>query len=276
MKKIGLALITLMCLIMAFQPLQALAGDNSPVLNSISFKNGDIDNGFKSNKHEYSITLKDSSVSPTLKSYDVKGNADIFVTYNYDDTKHQTGLTVTLQYETGSTIYNFNYANPNDYAVNNNNLLESIYCPYGELSTPINDNDTAYKLYIPSDLTSLKITPITKDINAYCAPVELKLSDGQTTKITMICTASDGSKRDYSFDIKRVDKTTAQVKEEMARPDFTSFVDGTRIYQKPEFIITAVAVSGGIVLLIVFLKVTRRITVNPYDSEEKPFYSPVE
>ena len=276
MKKIGLVLICSVCICLMLQPLQAMAKDNTPVLRSIGFEHAEIDGEFNSDVHEYSLILEDNTVSPTLKSYSFKGDADIFVTYNYDNTNHQTGITVTLQYDTGSTIYNFTYANSADYVINNNNLLESVYCTYGELSPRLNDDDTAYKLYIPSDLTQLKITPVTKDVNAYCAPVEMTLSDGQTAKITLICTASDGSKRNYSLDIKRVDKTIQQVKAEMAEPDFTSFVDGTRVYQRPEFIITVCAVAGGITVLILLFVLTRRIAVNPYDKDEKPFYSPVE
>ena len=48
-----------------------------------------------------------------------------------------------------------------------------------------------------------------------------------------MCTASDGNKKDYSISIKRVNKTTEQVKAEMQQPDYVSFVDGTRLFEKP-------------------------------------------
>jgi hypothetical protein len=181
-----------------------------------------------------------------------------------------------LQYELGSTIYNFKYTNPAQYQTNDNNLLSEINCTYGELVPAINDEDTAYKLYIPSDLTQLTITPVTEDINAYSAPIELTLDDTQTPKITLYCTASNGSKREYLLEIKRVDKTTEQVKAEMASPDYTSFVDGTRIYQKTEFTLAVCAIIGGIIVLVVLFLLTKRIAVNPYDKDEKPFYTPVE
>ncbi|MGN1202116.1 MAG: cadherin-like beta sandwich domain-containing protein [Eubacterium sp.] len=275
-EKISLILICTVCISLFALPIHAAAQDGVPELTSISFKNADIEGGFKSDVQEYGLILDDNNVSPTLESYKIKGNADIFVTYIYDETNHQTGITATLQYEMGSTIYNFSYINSAHYEVNSNNLLASVYCTYGELSPQLNDKDTAYKLYIPSDLTQLTITPVTQDINAYCAPVELILDDGQTPKITLYCIASDGSKREYSINIKRVDKTIQQVKEEMAEPDFTSFVDGTRLYQKPEFIIAVCTAAGGILILIILFIITRRIAVNPYDKEEKPFYSPIE
>lgn len=257
-------------------PFYVFAQESVPKLVSISFKNADIEGKFKSDVHEYNLTLVDNEKSATLESYEIKGEAQMFVTYTYDDTNHPTGLTVTIQYEMGSTIYNFKYTNPAQYEVNGNNLLSDLTCTYGELSPALDDEIIAYKLYIPSDLTQLTITPVTEDIHAYCAPVELTLDDEQTPKITLYCTASNGSKREYLLDIKRVDKTTEQIKAEMEDPNFTSFVDGTRVYQKPEFIIAVGAAAGGILVLIILFAITKRIAVNPYDKDEKPFYSSVE
>lgn len=277
-RKISLFFICTVCICMLIAPSQTFAQSSAdaPVLKSISFKNAEIDGKFKADVQEYGLILEDNEISPTLETYEMEGDADIFVTYTYDETNHQTGLTVTLQYEMGSTIYSFKYKNPAQYEINGNNLLAKIDCTYGELSPQLNEEDTAYKLYIPSDLTNLTITPVTQDIQAYCAPVELTLDDEQTPKITLYSTASDGSKREYLLDIKRVDKTTQQVKAEMAEPGFTSFVDGTRLYQRPEFIITVSAVAGGILILFLLFRITKRVAVNPYDKDEKPFYSSVE
>lgn len=274
--KISLILICSAIIFLSLPPFQAAAQDSAPELVSISFKNAEIDGGFKTDVQEYGLILENNEESPTLESYAVSGNADIFITYTYDETNHQTGITATLEYEMGSTIYNFKYLNSAVYEINGNNLLSSVYCTYGEISPHLNDDDTEYKLYIPSDLTQLTITPVTKDINAYCAPVELVLSNEQTPKITLSCTASNGKTREYLFNIKRVDKTTEQVKAEMAQPDFVSFVDGTRLYQRPEFVITVLVAAGGIIVIFVLFLITRKIAVNPYDKDEKPFYSPVE
>lgn len=258
-------------------PKTASADDSdTPILVDINFKNAEIDTAFNHNVQEYTITLNDNSATPTLDSYALKGDADLFINYVYDDTNHQTGLTATLQYNTGSKIYNFTYSNPADYVQNNNNSLSSIYSPYSELSPSLNESDTVYKLYIPSDLTELTITPVTSDINAYCAPITLKLSADQTPKITLTCTASNGSKKNYSINIKRVNKTTEQVKAEMQQPDYVSFVEGTRLFERPEFIMIVCAVSGGLILIMIMFAVTKRIAVNPCDKEEKPFYSIIE
>lgn len=273
-RKISLVLtLAVICAGLSLAPVHAPAADKVPSLVSISFKNAKIDRDFKDDVHEYTITLEDNTASPTLESYSIDGEANIFVNYVYDETNHQIGLTATLQYYAGSRIYNFTYSNPANYVENNNNTLSSIYTVYGEISPAFNDEDTNYKLYIPSDLTELKITPVTSDINAYCAPVELVLSTDQAPKITLTCTASNGSKRDYTLNIKRVDKTTEQVAEEMQQPDYVSFVEGTRLFEKPEFIIAVSCAAGGIVIIMLLFAVTKRIAVNPYDRDEKPFYS---
>ena len=274
--KISFALIlAIFCSIAFCTPISALAG-NEPSLVAISFKNAEIDGGFSEDKQEYTLTLADNTASPTLESYGVKGDAKIFINYVYDNTNHQTGLTATLQYDAGSKIYNFTYTNPAEYVKNSNNSLSSIYTFYGHLEPKLNEDDTSYKLYIPSDLTELTITPVTSDINAYCAPVELKLSPDQTPKISLTCTASDGSKKFYTLDIKRVDKTTQQVALEMQQPDYVSFVEGTRLFEKPEFAVVLLGVVMGIIVIILLFRITRRTTVNPYDKDEKPFYSSVE
>lgn len=275
-RKISLAFAVLIAVISLLPTAGVFAKEDTPSLVSISFKNAKIDSPFKEDIHEYTLTLDDNTAPPTLESYSVKGDADIFINYIYDETNHQTGVTATLQYDAGSSIYNFTYSNPAEYAINSNNCLTSVYSFYAELSPKLNSNDTAYKMYIPSDLTQLDITPVTEDINAYCAPVSLTLSEEQTPKITLTCTASDGSKRNYTFTIKRVDKTTEQVKQEMAQPGYVSFVEGTRLHEKPEFIVTLCAVAGGIIIIILLYEITKRFAVNPYDREEKPFYSSVE
>lgn len=273
-RKGSMFLIGLICsLCLIFTPFGVLAQDNpqTPELTSISFKNATVDGEFSPEVNEYGMTLDDTGESPTLESYGIKGDADIFISYTYDKTNHQTGLTATLQYETGSTIYNFVYSNPAEYAKNDNNLLSSVYCTYGEIMPEMNDEDTAYKLYIPSDLTEITITPVTQDINAYCAPVELILGKDQEPKITLISVASDGSQREYLIDIKRVDKTTEEVKAELASGK-DSFVEGTLLYQRPEFLIVVGATLGGIIIIALLLVLTKRIAVVPYDKDEKPFY----
>ncbi|MCM1114500.1 MAG: cadherin-like beta sandwich domain-containing protein [Clostridium sp.] len=264
--------ITLVLVYMILSPISVFALDDSPALAAISFKNAVIDTPFNEEQQEYTITLNDNTTSPTLEKYGIKGDADIFINYIYNETNHQIGITATLQYDAGSRIYNFMYSNPPAVEINSNNNLRSIYALYGELSPQLNDEDTSYNLYIPSDLTQITITPVTSDTNAYCAPIELTLTPDQAPKITLTCIASDGSKKEYTLSIKRVNKTTQDIKFEMSQEDFKSFVEGTRIYEKPEFMITIGGIVAGVIIILILFAVTKRITINPMDKDEVSFY----
>lgn len=244
-----------------------------PVLTSISFKNAEIEGGFNPQIYDYTLKLIDNTVTPTLKSYKTSTNADIFVTYKTDETKHTTGIDVTLGYENGSVIYTFNFPFAERENVNSNNLLSAVDCKYGEVYPEINENDTDYKLYIPSDLTQITLSAATKNVSAYCeVPGTITLNTDQEPAITLIVTASDGSTREYTLKVKRLNKTCDEVRYEMAQPGFTSIVEGELYYQKPEFFIAVLSAAAGIAMLIIFIIVTKRLTRKVEDSDEEEFF----
>ena len=247
---------------------------NVPYLETIDFNNAEIDGGFQKNKTLYTITLDEPSVSPTLKNYVINGDADIFVTYNYDGLNHQTGVIVTLAFESGSVIYTFNYSNVMEFTVSDNANLSALDCEYGEVQPSINMVETSYKLYIPYDLTVLNITPVTEDINAHCDPLSIEINRDQEPELSFTVSASDGTTKNYRFKVRRVEKSMAEIKAEKSRPDFISFVEGELFYERPVFLISAGAVCGGLLIILVLAIITKRITVNPYDRDEKEFYSP--
>ena len=192
MKRKFLYLLLTLCLL--GQCLPAFAAQ-APVLERIAFSGATIVGQFKSDVYQYQLVLDNAAVSPKLKSYKVQGEGNLFVTYDTDSTNHQTAVVVTLSYDTGSAKYTFTYKNAAAYVKNSENHLDSITCTLGELVPEMNEDDTTYKLYIPGDLTSLMITPVTKDINAYCAPVEMTLAPEQEIDLTLPVTASDGQVR---------------------------------------------------------------------------------
>lgn len=278
MKRILPALLCLICLMCGsiFANAAEAPIKNAPYLESISFSNADIDGGFRTDETRFTLTLKNPNQSAALQTYSVNGNANVLATYQYDSANHQTGIIVTLEFDNGSVIYTFTYSNALEYSVNSNANLEDISCEYGEVRPEINSEDTAYKLYVPSDLTEINITPVTQDINATATSMPVTLREGQETEIPITVTASDGSTKKYTFDIIRVNKTTEQVKAEMAQPGYVSFVDGERFYEQPVFAVTVGAVAGGLIVILIIAAVVKRVAANPYDTDEKEFYSPVE
>ena len=251
---------------------QFLPLSNVPYLETISFNNAEIDGGFQKNKTMYTITLSNPSVSPTLSGYLVSGEANVFVTYGYDGLNHQNAIIVTLSFENGSVIYTFNYSNVAEFTLSSNANLVGLESEYGEVQPAINDTDTEYKLYIPKDLTQLDITPVTQDINAHCDPLSIEINNTQQPELSVTVLASDGTTKKYTFQVRRVEKTMEEVKAEKNNPAFISFVDGELFYQKPIFSIICIAVAAGVIVILIAAKIARRITVNVYDNEEKPFY----
>lgn len=250
----------------------AFSAETAPVLKSITFENAEIDGVFSPEVTGYTVTLADNSKTPQLKDYDIEGDGELLVTYSYDEAGTQTGIVATLNFENGSMIYTFTYSNPVSAPISSDNYLKDIYCNCGEISPAVNKEDVKYTLYIPKDLTELTITPVTSDTNATCPELQLTLTEEQTPELTLKCTASDGTQREYFLKIERVDKTTQQVKNEMSQEGYTTFVEETRVYDKPEFLVVALCAAAGLLVIIILRRIMIKITANPYDDNEKPFY----
>lgn len=272
MKKHSFSVVLLSAIIMltSVLPITAFAND-VPVLKSISFANAEIEGGFNQSIHDYNLILAENGSTPALSDYEIEGDGELFVKYVCDSTNHQIAITAELKYDSGSSIYNFSFSGKS-VALSSDNTLSDIYCPNCELDSEVTEGDYSYKLYIPKDLTQLSITPVTNDINAYCPPVVLSLTEAQEPEITLTCTATDGSQREYKIKIQRVDKTLAEVKKEMASNDYKTIVDGTRFYQQSEFLMLCTCTVGGLLLFVIIFSFVKRKAVVPYDKEEKPFY----
>lgn len=272
-------IILIVCIIFCV-PFFAFAQDSTaesetenPVLLSISFKNAEIEPEFDANIHEYTLKLEYPSVSPSLDDYKIRGDANIFVNYETDETKHPTGILVTLEHKNGSDYYSFKYKNANNYAKNSNNLLAEVYCELGEIYPKLNDEDTEYKLYIPSDLKTINLSAVTKDVSAYCElPGSVSLNTNQDLNLSATVYASDGAARTYTFEVKRIRKTSNQIKAEMNDPNYKSMIDGELFYQKPVFAISIVSTIAGLALFLIFIKAAKRLTVRPCDDDETEFF----
>ena len=257
-------------------PLSAFAKDSKdsvPSLDSVSFNNAKINEEFKKDVFEYTLTLDNPAETPTLKSYKINGKANIFVTYDHNDSKQQTGISVTLEYENGSVYYKFAYSNTDENQSSSNNLLADVQCRLGEVYPKINDSDKDYKLYIPSDLTDINLTVITQDTSArFDIPKTIIISAEQEPTITLDVFAQNGEKRTYSFKVTRLKKSCAEIEKEMNSPDFNSIVEGELFWQKPSFRIGIICTAAGLILILLFTKIAKRLTVKVEDEEEISFF----
>lgn len=277
MKKIIKFAAVILVMIMVSAPLTAMAQEletiEAPTVTEVSFNNAKINEKFLPTKSRYTITLSNPNLTPTLKDYKINGSAKLFVTYSQDESKKQNGIILTLEFDGGSTVYTFDYSNAEQYEKNSNNNLTSIDCYLGEVYPQLNDKDTDYKLYVPNDLTSIKLTAVTQDVGAHCdAPAEITLTDNQEPTITLTVTASDSTVKLYNLKVKRINKTSAEVEEEMKDPHFKSIVEGELFYQKPIFFISIVSTVCGIAIICLFVILAKRLTVKVDDEEEKEFF----
>ena len=273
MKKTARILIFVFCLLIPISAFAKNESVSSPALSAIEFNNAVINEDFSQDVFEYTITLDDPTVTPTLKSYKINGSANIFITYEQDETRHQTGIIVTLEFDNGSVYYTFRYSNPVSIEKSSNNLLADARCRLGEVYPKINDSDRNYRLYIPSDLTEINLSVAAQDTGAtYDLPKSLKVSPDQEPTIMLDVFASNGEKRTYSFEVKRLNKNCSQVEKEMASPDFESLVKGEFFYQKPAFKIGITCAIAGILLIFVFIKIAKRLTIKVEDNDELNFF----
>lgn len=281
MKKAIKFITSIFTVIILMMPIMTFAQDNlngqnavtAPVLTSISFNNAEIREDFSPLANEYTIMLSDSSVTPTLKDYRIQGDAKLFIEYSYDDAKQQNGIIITLQYDSGTNVYTFNYVNAQPVQQSDNNLLSAIECDLGEVYPKVNEKDTKYSLYIPNDLTELKLSAVTQDIGAHCdIPSTITLNVDQEPTIKITVTASNSQTRTYDLKIKRLNKNSDEVKAMLLDSDVKSIVQGELFYQKPVFFISLLSVLGGIILLIIVVSILKRITIKVSDSDELTFF----
>ena len=298
MKKLLSLLFCLTLIFMTFVPVSALAanesttaapttsanaqsgsGEEIPELKSISFNNARILEKFSPDVKTYSIVLNDSSQQPTLKSYDIdkKGdnNVSLKIDSYLDSAGHPIGVIAELKYTFGTTVYFFNYVNAEEYGINGNNRISKVYA--GDLCfvyPEINDEDTEYTLYIPSDLTEVTLTATPSDVNAVCdnPPTAIFGENQDFGTLTVTVTATDSSKREYTFKIKRLDKTSSEIKN-MNSEQRVALVNSQKIYQKPAFKIALVTVAAGIIILIAFIKILKSVTVKTSDDDEPDFFA---
>ena len=253
--------------------LTASSAPKTPTLNSISFKNASIEGEFLPYVNEYALTLDDPEVTPTLEDYEINGEAEMFVEYLLDAANHQTGICVTLEYESGSNKYNFIYSNAHVYPESDNNYLSELSCRYTELYPALSRDNESYRLYIPSDMTVLNLYVAAENVGAYCnLPREITIGDKKESKLSATVTASNGETRVYSVQIKRLRMNTAEVVEEMSKPDFKTLVESERFYNNPVFYIILFSIAGGVAAVYFIVALAKRLTVKAADEDEVEFF----
>lgn len=276
MKKILSAFCLVMLIFALTFPCTAFAQEvdvEVPVLKSVEFNNAQLVGEFSASRFDYEIELDESGKTPTLKSYTATDGANVIFTDSVSS--NVKGINIEVKMNNVSSNYFFTYVYPDSLLVDEtDNYLKEISCELAEVYPKLNEKDTTYSLYIPSDMTELKISAVAQSVGASCeVPGLITLNAEQSPSVKVTVKAADGSVRVYTFNIKRLDKTCEQVEQEMQSEDFTSLVDGELFHQKPEFKIILASVIGGIVIILVAVKLLKRLAVKVFDEDEVEFFS---
>lgn len=278
MKKTIKALLCVAMMLAVVVPFTVFAGDKAesktvkaPTLQSIEFNDAEIEGDFSPTQFYYNINVNSDGETPTLKKYKVSKGAEIFVTYNQDGVN---GINVEVKNVTLSANYFFEYKY-NDVNVNpnSNTNLKELDCELGCVYPAINNEETYYQLYIPKDMTELKLTAVPEDLGASCnVPKEFKMTTEQNPIIEASVVSSDGTLKSYKFEVKRLGLTSKELKKELKNNSYEDIIKNEVFHKSPQFKVMLLGIFGGIVILAIAVLILKRVAVKAQDDDETEFF----
>lgn len=278
MKKTIKALLCVAMMLAVVMPFTVLAGDKAdsetieaPTLQSIEFNDAEIEGDFSPTQFYYNINVNSDGETPTLKNYKVSKGAEIFVTYNQDGVN---GINVEVKNVTLSANYFFEYKY-NDVSVklNSNANLKEFDCELGCVYPAINSEETYYQLYIPKDMTELKLTAVPEDLGASCnVPKEFKMTTEQNPIIEASVVSSDGTLKSYKFEVKRLGLTSKELKKELKNNSYEDIIKNEVFHKSPQFKVMLLGIFGGIIILVIAVLILKRVAVKAQDDDETEFF----
>lgn len=278
MKKTIKALLCVAMMLAVVVPFTVFAGDKAesktvkaPTLQSIEFNDVEIEGDFSPTQFYYNINVNSDGETPTLKKYKVSKGAEIFVTYNQDGVN---GINVEVKNVTLSANYFFEYKyNDVNVNLNSNTNLKELDCELGCVYPAINNEETYYQLYIPKDMTELKLTAVPEDLGASCnVPKEFKMTTEQNPIIEASVVSSDGTLKSYKFEVKRLGLTSKELKKELKNNSYEDIIKNEVFHKSPQFKVMLLGIFGGIVILAIAVLILKRVAVKAQDDDETEFF----
>lgn len=278
MKKTIKALLCVAMMLAVVVPFTVFAGDKAesktvkaPTLQSIEFNDAEIEGDFSPTQFYYNINVNSDGETPTLKKYKVSKGAEIFVTYNQDGVN---GINVEVKNVTLSANYFFEYKyNDVNVNLNSNTNLKELDCELGCVYPAINNEETYYQLYIPKDMTELKLTAVPEDLGASCnVPKEFKMTTEQNPIIEASVVSSDGTLKSYKFEVKRLDLTSKELKKELKNNSYEDIIKNEVFHKSPQFKVMLLGIFGGIVILAIAVLILKRVAIKAQDDDETEFF----
>lgn len=279
MKKTIKALLCVAMMLAVVVPFTVFAGDKAesktvkaPTLQSIEFNDAEIEGDFSPTQFYYNINVNSDGETPTLKKYKVSKGAEIFVTYNQDGVN---GINVEVKNVTLSANYFFEYKyNDVNVNLNSNTNLKELDCELGCVYPAINNEETYYQLYIPKDMTELKLTAVPEDLGASCnVPKEFKMTTEQNPIIEASVVSSDGTLKSYKFEVKRLGLTSKELKKELKNNSYEDIIKNEVFHKSPQFKVMLLGIFGGIIILAIAVLILKRVAVKAQDDDETEFFN---
>lgn len=245
---------------------------SAPTLQSIEFNDAEIDGKFVPTEFYYKINVKSDGETPTLKKYKVSKGSEIFVTYNQKE--GMNGINVEVKNDTLSSNYFFEYKyNDVEAELNSNNNLKELNCELGCVYPALNNEDIAYQLYIPSDMTELKLNAVPEDMGASCnVPQSVKMTTEQSPTFDARVLSSDGTQKVYTFEVKRLGITTKELKKELKSNSYENIIKSEVFHKSPRFKVLIFGIIGGIIVLVIAVMLLKRVAVKAQDEDETEFF----
>lgn len=279
MKKAVKFIVCVVLICVLITPFGVLAKENkqsntvdAPTLQSIEFNDAEIDGEFVPTEFYYKISVSANGETPTLKRYEVSKGSEIFVTYNQSE--GMNGINVEVKNDTRSTNYFFEYIYSDaDVTLNSNNNLKELDCKLGCVYPSLNSEETSYQLYIPSDMTQLKLAAVPEDMGAHCnVPKLLKMNSEQSPTFEASVIATDGTVKVYTFEVKRLDITSKELKKELKNNSYEDIIKNEVFHKSPRFKMMIFGILGGIIVLLIAVMLLKRVAIKAQDDDETEFF----
>lgn len=244
-----------------------LSGENN--LSSLTVSNATISPAFDAGTTNYTASVPFSVSKLEVAATAKDGKANVSIDSPTLTPNGNTNVTVTVTAENGAkkyyTITVFREQDPN-YVASDNNKLSGISVDGFLLSPVFTEGNTRYVIWLPYETESVKVSATAADSKASVEVVGgEKLYAGQDNEIKIICTAENGSKKEYVVIAKRAAAHDGSVEDMPEIPEEPVETETEEVEETeetntentnyPQEQMTKSGVSGWVVMLIMFLSV---------------------
>lgn len=185
----------------------AAALSSNAFLSSLKVDNAAISPAFEKNVTQYTASVPFSETKLNLTATPEHSGAKVSISNNNLAAGATTSVTVTVTAENGTkktyVIRTARQRDPNA-PLNSKNDLSSITVEGFRLSPAFQPDVTSYVVWLPFETSEISVSGKAADSKATVEVVGgTGLQPGQDNTVSIICTAEDGSKKEYTIIAKR-------------------------------------------------------------------------